>query len=632
MDRKKSIFFICVTLIVLALIYYIFKKFKGRTLPTPSPPAQTDELSISDLKFVRTLNPDKSNSESEISGYTIEYAGINYVELSRNVTFTIEWKNNIGFNNVVKGFKIEHFVKSQSNDTFSEIPNQTKDFTTDDTDVNINISDFGKNSVSIVSTDYSVIGDNRFKIYAILNDDTDTSIELYNGVGKSDTSHNINVSEEELGATLNMTTSQSVTYTPVVSSDAMASVTKNITKVKYDITNGSVNLHGSQSIFLLPAKPGSVNGTGVRVDAETFFFQYTDGEYLLHDLSKGAWNKDSGTTTGCDDACHTRGDFDNRIYIAFYNSTTTDGIEKTQLRKTDMGNGLGIDFISSDANGTLILSDMASQTGTVSQTEYDNSFWTFTASSSSTTVSSPATSGGTGPPATSGGTGSPTVGSSGDKHYEYDFIINAFSSKIEIEWIRIDDVLLTEQSTNLTMEDAGFSKLTVPWITFYVEPYSGVSWNPGTEQYKKDMLTMDTCVDRFCGMKSDGTALGYGTGDPLYARWTGIWDSATRTYDTAVGKKIFKITKKNSGIKKFEISYTSKKKAPGWKITRHVWGAGVLKHTAPKELVFLETSTKSSSPYVIPNANFPSGKFGTYGVYPTTQQYTYNIPDDPITT
>jgi hypothetical protein len=626
MDRKKSIFFICVTLIVLALIYYIFKKFKGRTLPTPSPPAQTDELSISDLKFVRTLNPDKSNSESEISGYTIEYdTGINYIELSQNVTFTITWKNNIGFNNVVEGFKIKHYVKPDSSSAFS-IDEANAIFTFTDTVVNndnsVNTGDFGENTVKIVSTGYSVIGENAFKIEVIKNDET--TVEVYDGVNQTSdrSNHHIPVSEEELGATLAMTSAQSVTYTPVVSSDKMASVDKNITKVKYNITNGSVNLHDNQAIFLLPATPGSVTA-GVRVDAETFFFQYTDGDYLLHDLSKGAWNNQSSKTNTCDDACHTRGDFDNRIYIAFYNSTITDGIEKRQLRKTNMGYGLGTDFISSDAN-TLTLSDMASQTGTVSQTEYNNSFWTFTASSSSTAVSSPATTGGTGPP---------TVGSAGDTHYEYDFIINAYSSKIEIEWIRIDDVLLTEQSTNLTMENAGSSKFTVPWITFYVEPYSGVSYNPGTEQYKKDMLTMDTCVDRFCGMKSNGQALGYGTGDPLYARWTNLeWDSATRTYDTAVGKKIFKITKKNSGIKKFEISYTSKKKAPGWKITRHVWGAGVLKHTAPKELVFLETSTKSSSPYVIPNANFPSGKFGTYGVYPTTQQYTYNIPDDPITT
>lgn len=379
MDRKKSIFFICVTLIVLALIYYIFKKFKGRTLPTPSPPAQTDELSISDLKFTRTLNPDKSNSE--ISGYTIEYdGGINYVELSENVAFTISWKNNIGFDNVVTGFKIKHYVKPVNSSAFS-IDDANAIFTFTDTVVDnnnsVNIGDYGENTVKIVGRNYVVVGENAFKIEVILKDNT--TRELYDGVNiQIALNHHIPVSEEELGATLNMTTPQSVTYTPVVSSDNMTSIRADITKVKYDISNsGGVNLHGSQSIYLIPAEPGSVNDSGERVDAETFFFKYTDGEYLLHDLSKGAWNKDSGRTTGCDDACHTRGDFDNRMYIAFYNSSRIDGNLKVQLRKTDMGYGLGIDFISSDANGTLILSDMASQTGTVSQTEYDNSFWTF---------------------------------------------------------------------------------------------------------------------------------------------------------------------------------------------------------------------------------------------------------------
>ena len=208
--------FICVTLIIIALIYYVVKKFKERTSPSPSPSAQTDELSISDLKFTRTLNPDKSksNSESEISGYTIEYAGIEYKTLSQNVTFTITWKNNIGFNNAVKGFKIEHFVKSDN--SFPDSANLTKNFTRDTTQTVVT-SDFGVNNVKIVSDgNYSVIGDNTFKIHVIMNDDNDTTIKLYDGVEQTDTdTHHINVSEDELGATLEMTTPQSVTYIPV---------------------------------------------------------------------------------------------------------------------------------------------------------------------------------------------------------------------------------------------------------------------------------------------------------------------------------------------------------------------------------------------------------------------------------
>ena len=368
MNRNESLFFICVTLIIIALIYYVVKKFKERTSPSPSPSAQTDELSISDLKFTRTLNPDKSNSESEISGYTIEYAGIEYKTLSQNVTFTITWKNNIGFNNAVKGFKIEHFVKSDN--SFPDSANLTKNFTRDTTQTVVT-SDFGVNNVKIVSDgNYSVIGDNTFKIHVIKNDDT--SINLYDGVEQTDTdTHHINVSEDELGATLEMTTPQSVTYIPVVSSDTTTSISADITKVKYDISNGSgVNLHGSQSIYLIPATPGDDN------DAETFFLQYTDGEYLLHNLIKGDWNNKSKRQNLNLKADLV--DYDNRMYIAFYNkSTTTDNNTKVQLRKTKMGYGQGIEFLSSDTDGKLVLVDMASQTGTVSQTEYNNSFWTF---------------------------------------------------------------------------------------------------------------------------------------------------------------------------------------------------------------------------------------------------------------
>lgn len=370
MDRKESIFFICVTLIIIALIYYVVKKFKERTSPSPSPPAQTDELSISDLKFTRTLNPDKSNSnsESEISGYTIEYAGIEYTKLSKNVTFTITWKNNIGFTGAVKGFKIEHFVKDDNG--FPTSANLTKNFTSTTTQT-VDTSDFGDNSVEIVSDGtYSVVGDNTFKIHVIKNDET--IIKLYDGVSQTDTdTHHINVSEDELGATLDMTTPQSVTYIPVVSSDTTTSISADITKVKYDISNsGGVNLHGGQSLYLIPATPGDND------NAETFFLQYTDGEYILYNVTKGEWNNKSKRRDVNLKA--ELADYDNRMYIAFYNkSTTTDENIKVQLRKTKMGYGQGVEFISTDTNNNLVLVDLSSQTSTVPEAEYNNSFWTF---------------------------------------------------------------------------------------------------------------------------------------------------------------------------------------------------------------------------------------------------------------
>jgi len=380
MDRKESIFFLCVTLIVLALIYYIFKKFKGRTLPTPSPSDQTGELSISDLKFTRTLNPDKSNSKSEISGYTIEYdVGIDYAELSENVTFTINWKNNIGFTDNVKGFKIEHFVRPKATwwDTSQmDTPIYSKDFTTT-TPQQVSIIDYETNGVSMISDgNHSVIGDNKFKIYAILNNET--TIGLYDGLAfrpidgtNTDTTHIINVSKDDLGATLEMTNPQSVTYIPVVSSDTMTIVRKAITKVKYDISNVSdFYLDGDHAIYLIPATPGDAD------NAETFFLQYTDDQYFLYDLTKGDWNGKSNRTADNLNAAPV--DYDNRMYIAFYNkSDTTDNNIKVQLRKTNMGHGQGIEFISTDKDDKLVLVDMSSKTSTVPELVYNNSFWTF---------------------------------------------------------------------------------------------------------------------------------------------------------------------------------------------------------------------------------------------------------------
>src|SRR5210317_476824 len=144
MDTKRGIFFLGVILIIIVSIYYIVKMFKGLTSYPPSPSVETDktyEISISDLNFERTLNPDKSNSKSDIVGYTIEYdEGINFEELSKNVTFTINWKNNIGFTGNVEGFMIGHYVKG--------ILYTSKTFTNTD---EININNYEDNSIQIIS-------------------------------------------------------------------------------------------------------------------------------------------------------------------------------------------------------------------------------------------------------------------------------------------------------------------------------------------------------------------------------------------------------------------------------------------------------------------------------------------------
>ena len=377
MDTMRGILFLVVTLIIIVSIYYIVKMVKGRTpsqsppSPSPSPSDQTGEISISDLKFERTLNPDKSNSKGDdgIVGYTIEYDdGIKFDELSKNVTFTLKWKNNIGFTGNVIGFRIDHYVKGDDGKYGN--PKQSIEFRITDTNPKVKVSNFEINNVSIMGNgSYSVVGENRFKISVIMSDNT-TITKIYDGTDTENInqeSHGIVISKDDLGATLSMTKPESVTYTPVTQEFAATSVL--ITKVKYSIfnDNSSLNFTGGGSIYLIPAYSSSIDGQ----DVDTFFFKYELGEnqYLLQDGTKGAWNEKTSRESGVE---FNNTNHDNRMFVAFYGKNEN----VTQLRAPVMGYGLGGKFLSSNEKKKVILIEISDDSA-VNETEFKNSYWTF---------------------------------------------------------------------------------------------------------------------------------------------------------------------------------------------------------------------------------------------------------------
>ena len=393
MDTTRGILFLVVTLIIIVSIYYIVKMVKGKrtpsqpstsTSPSPSPSDQTDEISISDLKFERTLNPDKSNSKGgDIVGYTIEYAAIDYKELSKNVTFTLTWKNNIGFTDKVTGFKIEHYVSS-GDETFDKFTKKVDpepanqsivfDGKIEENPV-VNIENFKQNSVSIVSNGYSVVGKNRFKIKVIMNDGSD--IPLYDGLDTTninETTHEIVISEQDLGATLNMTKPLKVTYTPVTQSFTYTNI--EIEKMMYRIYNNNTDLNiDDQLILLIPASSGTTTNpvgsttNSEKTGADTFFFKYEDGDYLLSKLKKGKWNEKERAEGKDGDT-----NYDNRMYVSFYNKSK-DG-NTMELRKVPMGYGYGDEMITSDEFRELRLRSVL-DTDSVDEIEFLNSKWTF---------------------------------------------------------------------------------------------------------------------------------------------------------------------------------------------------------------------------------------------------------------
>jgi len=275
--------------IIIALIVYYTRPGETKTSEQTS---DTTELKIENLSFSRTLNPDPSAS-SGTSGYTIEPYGVEYAtgddqykELSKNVTFTMTWTNSPGFNGVVKGFKIKHYVKATGATSYPTNANQTLIKKPDD---KILITDFGSCSADIVSNgEYLVIGQNSFKLYAVVEEDdktfdwntsnTQKDVLLYNGNNESPDPDELNIKKSQLSVTLTMTKSETISYTP----ESITSTTTStvIEKTAYKITNNAATLNIGQKGLYLSLIPQTLG--------KHFNFTYEDGEYLLDNLTKGA--------------------------------------------------------------------------------------------------------------------------------------------------------------------------------------------------------------------------------------------------------------------------------------------------------------------------------------------------------
>jgi len=327
--------FVLIVIIIALIVYYT----RPRETKTPDQTSDTTELKVENLTFERTLNPDPSVGDG-VSGYTIEPYGIEYAtgetqykELSENVTFTMNWSNAPGFNTVVKGFKIEHFVRKPTvtaNPTKVEqiiIKTPVTEANTDKD--NISIRDFGKCRAKIVSNgSYSVIGQNSFKLYAVVKKNeaievdwntpaTQKFVELYNGIGEkvgegasaADPAP-LKISKDQLSATMTMTSPITLKYTPA-RQDNTSSRTL-IDKTTYNVSNynNSTSLAG---IYLTTVK-GKMG--------KEYNFTYEDGEFLLDDLKKGVPTNDKKKFT----------------FEIVDRPTTGQYINKGKIRKVSTGN------------------------------------------------------------------------------------------------------------------------------------------------------------------------------------------------------------------------------------------------------------------------------------------------------
>jgi hypothetical protein len=258
--NASLIFLVIVILVTATLVYLYFNKlgpWKKEKSPAPAPapaPAQTQVLpSITDFSVDRTLSPDGSSEPYTIEPYTIEpYTDADILALSKNVTFTLTWTNGLGFKEAgVNEIKVYHGVKKNDDTTFDN-SNDSNDWklreTLNKTSENANaLENFAKVTISISGLDgdgaYSFEGNNFFKIVADYGTgDSSSSIELYNSytLWKNENDDEkkeklaIKISSDDLVGTIDMTSSETVTYEPRLDSGTGQTLGRTIDNQYYD--------------------------------------------------------------------------------------------------------------------------------------------------------------------------------------------------------------------------------------------------------------------------------------------------------------------------------------------------------------------------------------------------------------
>jgi len=259
-----GVLFTLVVVIVAVVIYFNTRPGEEKT-ETPTGPSPTLPT-IDDLTIAQTLSPDSDSETYTIEPYTIEYAaGDNEKALSKNVKFTLSWKNGNGYNNVQK-LKIDHYIVT-STDTTNMNPVKSFSVTRGSADAG-NYPGMFENYGSVqysISGDgsYSFIGKNRFSITAILNykesDQTENKeVSLYKDFTNESIAE-LDVSEEDLTATLDMTGSITKTFnlklqdgSTTGTDNAASSEVKNTKYTFKSYTSGTSGLYQITNIELIP--------------------------------------------------------------------------------------------------------------------------------------------------------------------------------------------------------------------------------------------------------------------------------------------------------------------------------------------------------------------------------------------
>ena len=237
-----GVLFTLVVVIVALVIYFNTRPEEEEKPETSTGPSPTLP-SISDLTVSQILSPNSDSETYTIEPYTIEYAeGDNEKSLSKNVTFTLNWRNEGSFDDVTT-VKVEHHIKiGEVTTLMSTRTSSLAAYRSSFTDVSFPVRGLADDPVDATNAEkkqYSFVGKSRFKITAVLNRNVTgsttefQSVTLYDGVdlGETDPSE-LEIKAEDLTATIDMAQALEKTYSLQLRTDADNDAGKTQTSVK----------------------------------------------------------------------------------------------------------------------------------------------------------------------------------------------------------------------------------------------------------------------------------------------------------------------------------------------------------------------------------------------------------------
>jgi len=300
-----GVLFTLVVVIIAVVIYFNTRpeEEQPQTSNDPSPGPSPTLPSITDLNVSRTFSPDGSESYT-IEPYTIEpYTTADIIALSKNVSFTLTWKNGSGFaESGVTKIRVYHIVKKSGQETKTILRNDAA-----------STSNFAESSVSIsgltgtekaadgTTGPYSFVGTNFFKIVAVMPTGTD-DVTLYDGLSTENRDAALGgsdgkvITDGELVGTLDMTNPETITFTPRLDSTQAQTIGKSISNKRYDFfyyTNPDNN--PSKKIIFENVRLVPVDIKGI-----TFKIEKSDGSFLkgvvVNNRNQFEFNNDSSSS------------------------------------------------------------------------------------------------------------------------------------------------------------------------------------------------------------------------------------------------------------------------------------------------------------------------------------------------